>query len=106
MTSGWRRMLRMRAMTASWLCEAISAVRRMLPDRRLGLMWCDSRTIGRAVNTAATAHTAEAVRMPEAIGMARKMTDQITPNCGGGGGGPVAEAQGTPAPALRRAGTA
>ena len=65
-------------------------------------MWCDSRTIGRAVNTAATVHTAEAVRIPEAIGMARKITDQITPNCGGGGGVPLTKAKSTPAMPISR----
>jgi hypothetical protein len=89
-------------MTASWLWEAMRATSRMLPDSRLGLIWCDSRMIGRAVNTAATAHTAELVRIPEAIGIARKMTDQITPNCGGGGGVPLTKANSTPATPISR----
>ena len=46
---------------------------------------------------AATSHTAETVRIPEASGMAKRITDQTIPNWMTGGGVPLTKAARQPA---------
>src|SRR5262249_10902666 len=88
---------RSRAATATWARADTSAKSRIAPDSRLGLMRCDSRRLGITVKPAATSHTAETLRIPDASGMARRITDQMMENWKTGGGVPLTKAPRQPA---------
>ena len=76
----------------------------MPPASMLGLIrYCWIR-LGITVKQAATSHTAEIVRIPDASGMARRITDQMTENWMIGGGVPLTKAARQPAIADQQAG--